>query len=472
MRTRMVPFKGQVTRMRRILRQTASDVGKRVDLKVSGEESEIDRRVLERIMAPLEHMLRNAVAHGIETPDERRQSDKPQTGTVEIDFGREGAEIAIVVKDDGRGIDVQAVKSKAIERGLMSEDAQLSDHDIIQFILETGFSTAQEVSQVAGRGVGMDVVNNEIKQLGGNLIIDTNPGQGTTFTIYLPLTLATGRALMVQVADEMYAIPLIGIENIVRVPHEDLENLLKTPQAQYQWQGESYQFMHLGTVLNINQPMLPGEGRKAPILLARSGDQRVALLVDHLLGSREIVVKSVGPQLSTVRGVTGATIMADGRIALILDLSVLAREAIAAGELLSQQAEEESVEHETPLVMVVDDSITVRKVTQRLLQRHNYRVTSAKDGVDAIAELQETKPDVMLLDVEMPRMDGFELAEHMRSDDALNQIPIIMITSRTGEKHRERALNIGVNRYMGKPYQEHELLAAIEELTQQSTTTA
>ena len=281
----------------------------------------------------------------------------------------------------------------------------------------------------------------------------------------MPLTMSVSRALMVEVGEEIFAIPLVGIENIIRESNDILQQLIASNDTYYQWQDELYQFMHLGTVLGLNKPSLPGEKNKAPILLARSGEHRVALFVDGLMGSREIVVKSVGPQLSTVTGVTGATILGDGKIALILDLGVLAREGAAMKSAVEQGIEVAASKDKISTVMVVDDSITVRKVTQRLLQRYNYKVITAKDGVDAIAVLHETIPDVMLLDVEMPRMDGFELATHMQDDEKFKDIPIIMITSRTGDKHRERAMKIGVNEYMGKPYQEHDLISNIKKLT-------
>ena len=465
MRTRMVPFKSQLSRFRRIVRQTAQELNKKVNFVLSGENQEIDRRVLEKIMAPLEHMLRNAIAHGIETPEQRLAAGKPEAGNLQLVIGRDGSEIAIRVIDDGTGIDIEAVRNKAIEQGLMVEDARLNTDDIMRFIIESGFSTASEVSQIAGRGVGMDVVNNEIKQLNGTLEISSEPGKGSVFDIHMPLTMSVSRALMVQVGDEIFAIPLVGIENIIRESHDVLKKLTEGNNTWYQWHDEKYQFMHLGTALGINKPSLPGEKNKSPILLARSGEHRVALFVDALMGSREIVVKSVGPQLSTVKGVTGATILGDGKIALILDLGVLAREGIAMQSIAEQGIEVPTLDNKVVTVMVVDDSITVRKVTQRLLQRHDYEVISAKDGVDAIAMLHESKPDVMLLDVEMPRMDGYELATHMRDDENFKNIPIIMITSRTGDKHRERALKIGVNEYMGKPYQEQELISNIQKLT-------
>jgi chemosensory pili system protein ChpA (sensor histidine kinase/response regulator) len=469
MRTRMIPVKSQLPRFRRIVRQTAKELNKEVNFELYGGEEEIDRRVLDKIMAPMEHMLRNAVAHGVESVEQREKAGKHGAGTLKLVIGRDGSEIQIKVIDDGGGINIAGVRKKAIELGMMVPEANLSDRDVVQFILEAGFTTAKQVDQISGRGVGLDVVNSEIKQLNGTLEIESELGKGTVFDIHMPLTMSVSRALMVQVGEEIFAIPLVGIENIIRETNDVLNKLTTTENAYYQWHNEQYQFMHLGTALGINQPVLPGEKNKAPILLARSGEHRVALFVDGLMGSREIVVKSVGAQLSKVKGVTGATILGDGKVALILDLAVLAREGAAMQSAVELTLEAEAVKPKATkviTVMVVDDSITVRKVTQRLLKRYDYEVITAKDGVDAVAQLHETVPDVMLLDVEMPRMDGYELATHMRDDENFKNVPIIMITSRTGEKHRERAMKIGVNEYMGKPFQEHDLIANIKKLTE------
>lgn len=462
MRSRMVPFSRQAARLRRIVRQVAHELGKEVELVLTGAEHELDRTVLDRVMAPIEHMLRNAVAHGIEMPDTRHDNGKRAAGQVTISLTREGSEVVIRVADDGAGIDLDAIRRKALDRGRIQADSVLSEEDLLDLILESGFSTAEVVTQISGRGVGMDVVSSEIKQLGGSLAIDTRKGKGTLFSVRLPLTLSVTRALMVTAGEETYAVPLLSIEGIERVSHEELQRLYAADRPVYQWLGQEYAFLHMGQTLSGGEPTLPGEGRKAPILITRSGDHRAALHVDGLIGSREVVVKPVGPQLSHLRGVSGATIMGDGTVALILDLSVLIRLGTVYEE--TPQVTQAPVAVQLPTVMVVDDSITVRKVTSRLLERHNIQVLTAKDGVDALALLQEQLPDVLLLDIEMPRMDGYELATNVRNDERLKHIPIIMITSRTGEKHRDRAMLIGVNRYMGKPFQEHDLLANIQAL--------
>ncbi len=465
MHTRMVPMAEHAPRLRRVVRQTASELDKRTSLTFEGAEVEMDRNVVERMMAPLEHMLRNSIAHGIEDKVARKRAGKPEEGNIKIVLSREGSEIVIRVSDDGSGINLEAVKKKAIDRGLMQSTAQLSDQEIMHFILESGFSTAASLSQVAGRGVGMDVVNSEIKQLGGVLEIDSEFGKGTLFTVRLPLTLSVSRALLVNVGDDIYAIPLPSISGIERIAGVELESELDSENPMFNWVGEDYNLMHLSNVLGAGQGLIH-LGTKQPVLLTNSGGHRVAFAVDSLIGSREIVVKSLGPQLSTLQDLAGATILADGSVALIIDMPALVRRGLAqlGGEAVIGQRDEVAAIKREPVVMVVDDSITVRKVTERLLKRNNMKCVTAKDGVDAITVLDEVIPDVMLLDIEMPRMDGFELATHIRNSEALKQIPIIMITSRTGDKHRERAMDIGVNEYMGKPYTEVDLLANIEKL--------
>ncbi|EKF72944.1 two-component hybrid chemotactic sensor and regulator [Alcanivorax hongdengensis A-11-3] len=471
MRTRMVPFSRLVPRLRRIVRQISGEVGKRVDFDVLNPEGELDRSLMERVVAPLEHMLRNAVDHGIETPDGRQQAGKDDTGQVRLELGREGGEVVLTLSDDGKGIDTEAVRKKAVERGLISADAQLSDQEIQQFIFHAGFSTAAAVTQISGRGVGMDVVASEIKQMGGSVTIDSHKGQGTRFIVRLPFTLAMNRALMVKAGEDSYAIPLNQIEGIVRVSPFELSHYFEEDKPVYTYVGQDYELQYLGNFVHGSRaPNLEHQLGPMPVLLIRSTEHTVAVVVDSLVGSREVVVKSVGPQLASVAGISGATILGDGSVVIILDIHSLIRASHVQVPLLSTPAEpvapveEEEPQRALPIVMVTDDSVTVRKVTGRLLERNGYEVVTAKDGMDAIAKLEDVRPDVMLLDIEMPRMDGFEVATHVRHDSRLKDVPIIMITSRTGEKHRERAFDIGVNCYMGKPFQENELLSTIREL--------
>ncbi len=458
MRTRMVPFERHVGRLTRLVRQAASEAGKRVELAVEGASGELDRQVLDKMLPPFEHMLRNAVVHGIESPQERQEAGKPALGRITIRLHREGSEMVIDVSDDGRGLDVDAIRRKAYERDLLKPDTKVTDEEIMELILTPGFSTAGSVTQAAGRGVGMDVVANEVKKLGGSLRISSVTGQGTNFTVRLPFTLAITQALIVRTGEEIYALPLPSVEGVARLPRAELETMLSQSEPSYQYGEQSYKFRHLGMYLGGQAANLPEDEPFVPVILVRAGDYSAALLTDEMLASREIVVKTVGPQLAGIRGIAGATILGDGSIVLILDINALVRTGAPVVEL--KKAAPTPID-ERPLALVVDDSITVRRVTERFLQRHGIRVATAKDGLDAISVMQDQKPDVILLDIEMPRMDGYEFASHVRNDERVADVPIIMITSRVGDKHRARAIELGVNDYLGKPYQDAQLLDAI-----------
>ncbi|HEK1683750.1 TPA: Hpt domain-containing protein [Pseudomonas putida] len=470
--TLMVPFERLVPRLQRVVRQVASELGKQVELVVGNAEGELDRSVLERMVAPLEHMLRNAVDHGLEPREVRLAAGKPEQGTIHLNLLHEGADIVIEMSDDGAGVPLEAVRKKAIKRGLLAPQAQLSDHEILQFILRPGFSTAEKITQISGRGLGMDVVHEEVKQLGGSMSIESSPGKGARFQIRLPFTVSLNRALMVHLGEEQYAIPLNTIEGIVRVPPAELEACYQLDPPRYRYAGHAYDLRYLGELLqDVGRPRLLGQSLPLPVLLVHAQEQSFAIQADGLSPSREIVVKSLGPQFAAVPGLSGATLLGDGRVVLILDLlgqlrgqqRRLARLPVSDGErrqLFGPAA------RRPLLVMVVDDSVTVRKVTSRLLERHGMSVLTAKDGVDAMALLEEHRPDVLLLDIEMPRMDGFEVATRVRRDNRLHDLPIIMITSRTGQKHRDRAMAIGVNEYLGKPYQESLLLQSIAHWSQ------
>jgi chemosensory pili system protein ChpA (sensor histidine kinase/response regulator) len=469
MRTRMVRFGGLSSRLRRIVRQISRELGKEVELVISGETSEVDRTVLDRIIAPLEHMIRNSVAHGIESPDVRKALGKNETGQITIEVDRQGTNVVIKVKDDGAGIDVDKVREKAIKQGFITKDSDMSDQDVLQFILQSGVSTAEKVTQVSGRGVGMDVVDSEIKQLGGVLNIGTVHGKGTEFTIRLPLTLAINQALLVSASDDVFAVPLASIEGVVRITGHELQRFYDSGNTHYEFNGVEYELKHLGNLLTGNQPNYTNQLQLFPVLLVNVGEKHFALHVEDLIGRREIVVKPVGLQIGSVHGIAGATILADGRVVLILEMSAL----VVADSLFKPhepvvEAGEQVVDEHKKTIMVVDDSITIRKITERMLKRYGIDVVLAKDGVDATNQLQDSIPDLMLLDIEMPKMDGFEVASYVRNDERLKDIPIIMITSRTGAKHKEKAMEIGVDQYLGKPFQEEELVKDINSILKTS----
>ena len=461
MRTRMVPFQRHVPRLTRTVRQVATETGRKVELIVSGATGELDRQVLERMLPPFEHMLRNAVVHGIESPAEREAHGKPAAGRIEVQLRREGAEVVIVVTDDGSGMNLRAIRDKAAALGMIQPQQAVSDEEAMQLILEPGFSTANTVTQAAGRGVGMDVVATEIKRLGGALQMETTAGKGSRFTIRLPFTLAISQALIVRTGEEFYALPLPTVESVVRLPRSEVQQRLGEDAPTFEYGGQRYRFQHLASFIGGAPTQLPEHELPVPVVLIRAGDSSTALVTDELVGSREIVVKNVGPQVSGIRGIAGATILGDGRIVIILDMGSLVR---ADWRLRPPAPTVRERSDRRTFALVVDDSITVRRVTQRLLERNGMRVMTAKDGVDALSLMQEHVPDIILLDIEMPRMDGYEVAAQVRSDPRLKDVPIVMITSRVGEKHRARAIELGVNDYLGKPYQENQLLDAIEPL--------
>jgi chemosensory pili system protein ChpA (sensor histidine kinase/response regulator) len=469
MRTRMVPFQRHVQRLTRLVRQAANDTGKRAELVVQGAAAELDRQMLERMVAPLEHMLRNAVVHGIETPERRAALGKPDVGRISVSLTRDGAEVVVVVTDDGGGINVKLIREKAVSLGLIDRQAKLTDEEAMQLILEPGFSTAGHVTQAAGRGVGMDVVATEVKKLGGGLFIESTAGKGSRFTIRLPFTLAISQALIVRVAEELYALPLATVEGVVRLPRNIVARHLGKDAPLFEYGGQKYRFQQLGSFVGLGPTRLPEPDVSMSVVLIRAGEHSTALVTDELVGSREIVVKSLGPQVSGIRGIAGATILGDGRIVIILDMGSLVRSEWRARP--TETAVLDQRDRRT-FALVVDDSITVRRVTQRLLERNGMRVLTAKDGVDAVSLLQENLPDIILLDIEMPRMDGYEVAAHVRNDPRLKDIPIVMITSRVSEKHRARAIELGVDDYLGKPYQESQLLDAIEPLVNRRSAVA
>ena len=468
MRTRLVPFSRLLPRLQRIVRQTASTLNRPTELVVNNTEGELDRSILERLVAPFEHMLRNAIDHGIEDREQRLQAKKPETGHIVLDIGRQGTDIVVTFSDDGKGIDVNRIKDKAIQTGLMTTDQKLDQEEVLQFIFHPGFSTAAQVTQISGRGVGLDVVQSDIKALGGHVSVSSVLGKGTTFTIRVPTTVAVSDALMVKAGDQQFAFPLAQIDRIVRISPMALEQYFDSQEDYFKIDQERYRLRYLSEfVAGQPIPRLNGVVHSLPVLLIKGAQgQTTALLVDQLIGSRgQIVVKPIGQQFSSIGVIAGATILGDGQVCLILDGQNIARQAQSTAR--SKQVDETYTKQrydERRLIMIVDDSVTVRKVTSRLLERQGYDVVTAKDGVDAIEQLDTVKPDLMLLDIEMPRMDGFEVTNLVRHHEIQRDLPIIMITSRTGEKHRERALSLGVNQYMGKPFQEETLLENIESL--------
>ena len=454
MRMRAVPFANLNERLYRIVRQTARELGKSAELDIQGSQVELDRSVLERIGAPLEHMLRNALAHGLEAPEARAAAGKPEMGRISVGLRQEANEIALTVSDDGAGLDLDKLRRRAQERGLLPPEALASDAEAAQLIFLSGLSTADAVTELSGRGVGMDVVRSEIGAIGGRVEIASARGKGTTFTVYLPLTLAVTQAVLVRAGDAACAVPSAMVEQVLRLKSDAMA--ARFAGGAIEFQERSYPLYDLARLQGrAAEAVAPGYHS---VLLLRGGAQRVALHVDELLGNQEIVVKAIGPQLARVPGVSGATVLADGRIALIVNPVQLVQRA--RGAPLREMAQPATASA-APLIMVVDDSLTVRKITGRLLEREGYRVLAAKDGLDALEMMKDMLPAVMLVDIEMPRMDGYDLTRTVREDPRTRDIPIIMISSRTAGKHRDQAMQLGVNAFLGKPYPEVELLQHI-----------
>ena len=466
MRVRMVPFASLSERLFRVARQTAKEVDKRVNLDIRGGSVEIDRSVLEQMAAPFEHLLRNAIVHGVETRTVRGASGKAETGELLIHASQQGNEVVIQFTDDGAGLNLERIRAKAVANGLIKEGSEVNDLEAADLIFEPGFSTAEVLSELAGRGVGMDVVRSQAQALGGRVDIQTTAGKGACFTIHLPLTLAVTQVVLTVSSGTTYALPSILVEQVLQVKEVELNAFQASGRIQFQ--GQSVALHYLPHLLG-DPDARPMVQRSSPVLMLRNGNDRLAVQVDDVQGNREVVIKNVGPQLSRMIGIAGATVLGSGDIVLILNPVALSHHLDNHPELRPQaESTQASTVAAVPardyVVMVVDDSLTVRKVTQRLLEREGYQVMLAKDGVDALERLQEAVPDLMLVDIEMPRMDGFDLTRNIRGNESTRAVPIIMITSRTADKHRNYALDLGVNAYFGKPFQEDVLLAAISGL--------
>ncbi len=475
MRVRLVPFSNVSERLYRVARQAAKELDKRVNLDIRGATTELDRGVLEKMAGPFEHLIRNSIVHGLETPAERRAAGKPEAGELTLDVRQEGNEIIVVINDDGAGLNLERIQARAIERQLVAADQELSDRELMELIFQPGFTTATEVTELAGRGVGMDVVRAELASFGGRISVSSESGRGTRFTLYLPMTLAIAQVVLVRVAGRRYAVPAGMVEQVRRYRPAVLLAALTDGMIEIPPVGAIV--LRPLTQL-LGEETTPHLARQTPVVLLRSGDDRLAIAVDEVSSSQEVVVKSVGVQVARLAGILGATILGNGEIVLIVNPVQLITRApeppavfdVAPDARDEAKAAQKRIDHVTelststvPTVMVVDDSLTVRRVTQRLLERQGYTVLLAKDGVDALRQLQDVTPDIMLVDIEMPRMDGYDLTRNVRGNKGTAEIPIIMITSRTAEKHRSMAFELGVNEYLGKPYQEDELLKFIKQ---------
>lgn len=466
MRIRLVQFGSVSDRMYRVVRQAAKELGKRVNLEIKGADAELDRGVLERMSGPIEHLLRNAVAHGIESRTDRLSAGKAETGEICLTVGQEGSEVTLRFTDDGAGLNYPRILDRATERGLIPPGSRPNERELAQMIFMPGFSTAPEVTELAGRGVGMDVVRAEVAAMGGRIELESTPGLGTCFDVHLPVSLAIAQVVLLTVGSMRVAVPSALVEQVLQLKPDALA--AGYADHTVEWQGAAVPLYFLGSMLEMAE-CTPLAQRYSPVVLLRSGAERLAVHVDHVSPSTEVVLKNVGPQLARLTGMAGATVLGNGEIVLILNPVQIAQSGAGhqagQGDTAGFAPTRIEVAH---TVMVVDDSVTVRKVTQRLLSRDGYQVVLARDGLDAIRQLQDVVPDLMLLDIEMPRMDGFEVARKMREDERWKGVPIVMISSRTADKHRDHAFSLGVSHFLGKPYEEGELLRLVKKLTTES----
>jgi len=463
---RLVEFEAIADRLYGVVRKAAKELDKRVTLDLQGGGVELDRGVLERMTPAFEHLLRNAVAHGIESPDERTIVGKPGTGVISIVVTQEGNDIAVRFRDDGRGLPIEAIRAKALQKGLISDTESLDEQALIQLLFTPGFSTSEKLTELAGRGIGMDVVLSDVRAFGGRIETRWQAGLGTEFELVLPLTTAVTQVLLVRIGKSAFGIPAGLVSAVLQVPLPVLEHAI----ASGTFAQEAEQPAPFFAAADLLQAPGDGINKALPshcIVMLRSAGQSLACHVDEMVGHRDVVVKNLGSQLSRLPGLAGITVLPTGEMVLIYNPVALAsvygeseRRLQAEGRKNAGISAEQSIP-EAPLILVVDDALTVRRVIQRLLQREGYRVALANDGVHALEILEQQRPLMVLSDIEMPRMDGFELARTIRARAEWTDLPIVMITSRIAQKHRDHAMALGVNHYLGKPYSEAQLLGLI-----------
>jgi chemosensory pili system protein ChpA (sensor histidine kinase/response regulator) len=457
-RARTLPFASLSGRLQHLLRQVAREKDCDVVMEIDGGNLEVDRGVLDRITGPLEHLVRNAVAHGIETATERLSLGKPATGRVRMDLSQQGNTLQLQISDDGRGLDYARIRERAIAAGLLTLDAHADEAALAELIFEPGFSTASKVTELSGRGIGMDAVRAAVIALGGHLKVLSEQGVGTRFIFSLPLTLATMQVVLVTAGTREVALPATLVQQMLQLSSSELAQARTA--GELEWQGRHVPLHRLATLLS--EPMSGQEtATRTPVAVLRQLDQYLAIELDAVIGHREVVVKNLGPQLAKVPGIAGATVLGDGSITLIINPLPLPDFVAAHASMIANVNPAEVGAHQAPRILVVDDSLTVRRASQRLLERHGYVVALARDGLDALEQLRLSTPAAVLLDIEMPRMDGFELLTALRDDARWRALPVAMITSRTAERHREHAMKLGATAYLGKPFVEEELLGLL-----------
>lgn len=465
LRLRMVKFGTLFSRLQRTVRVTAEEEDKLAELFIEDENLEVDTQILDSLIEPMLHILRNAIAHGIEPPETRRLVGKPEAGKISVHALSEGTHIVLTISDDGRGISASALKAKAVEKGLITnEDAlEMSDEDALSLVFLAGLTTAEDINYVSGRGVGMNIVKTQIQRHQGTVTIQTEQQKGSTFTIRMPMALAVTRALLVKADKQTFAFPLRLVKHICECPTEYLAKVTRDKSIQL---GDTvYRVVHLSELLGM--PAAPiTEAENIPLLLIDTSEKPCALIVDQILKPEEIAIKPLGNPLKSVSELLGATILGDGSVVPVLDLIyLLTNKNLTAKK--PQQTPQTEVKVQTT-IMIVDDSPSVRHLTSKVIKNADWIPVVAKDGLEALEILQNTRelPSVILTDVEMPQMDGYELLASLKKLEGLRDIPVVMITSRAGDKHRQKAVELGVSEYLSKPFEDAYLIETIKKLSQ------
>ena len=467
MRARMVPAAMIEPRLARTVRQACDATGKRATLAFTGGDVMLDDHVVNDLVNPLTHLMRNAVDHGLEDPETRAMIGKPENGTITLSFAREGNHIVIRCRDDGAGLDLPRIRVAAIERGLIPSDAALADRDIARLILLPGFSTRVSVSEVSGRGVGMDVVNTAVQKLKGTIEIETERDKSCAFTLRLPMTMGTAHCLVVRTGGEMAAIPTDLLDRAI---YQGARNVKRQGERYlYREERESLEVHDLAHLLGLVGARSLGAAADArSVIVVNDAGAKKAVVVDALLSGRDLVIKNLGRHLAGARGVVGASLLGDGRVLPVLDMHGLLR--LQGGETqtirpyLVHSRAAAQIAHTVADILVVDDSLTVRQTLQLLLAGEGYEVHTAKDGVEALEYVAKKLPSALLVDLEMPRMNGLELTSRLRAAERTRGLPVIMVTSRSSDKHREQARIAGVDRYLTKPYRDEDLLGQLRSM--------
>jgi two-component system chemotaxis sensor kinase CheA len=455
MKTRMLPIGKVFNKFPRLVRDLSRELGKKVRLIIEGEDTELDKSIIEEIGDPLVHMIRNSIDHGIEPPKVRKALGKPEEGTVWLKAYNEGNMIVIEIKDDGAGMDPEKLKQKAIEKGILTptEAENMNDKEAFMLIFKPGFSTAAKVTSVSGRGVGMDVVKTNIEKLNGIIEVDSVPGKGTTFKLKIPLTLAIIQALLVASQEELFAVPLSNVIETVRIVEEDIYTI--EGKSVLKLRDEILSLVNMADVFKIEKVLEPD--KYLYVVILGLGATKIGLIVDNFIGQEEIVIKSLGEFLKGIPGIAGATIRGDGRVTLIVDVGSLMKLAKETHKRVNaiESVQENKKKKEKPedyVVLIVDDSNMDRKVMRQALEPLGVQIIEAKDGVEALELLKKNDVDAMLIDIEMPRMDGYTLAQEIRKYNKYRKLPLIAVTSRTTKSDRVRGVEVGMNEYITKPY--------------------